>query len=66
MPIAVMMEFQREHHIDDDDLDDYPEEGTGFRRASMRFATRVHLVVNFVGRLGDQEQSATDQDDIAP
>jgi len=63
MPIAVIMESS---HIDDDDLDDHPEERTGARRVIARFVAPFHFGMNFVGRLCDQEQSAADQNDIAP
>ena len=66
MPIAVMMEFEREHHVDDDDLEDHPEERAG---AALPLAWPVrgfHLGMNLVGRLRDQEQPAADQDDVAP
>ena len=29
MPTAVMIEFEREHHVEEDDLDDRDEEGDG-------------------------------------
>ena len=59
--------IQREHQIDDDDLDDDPEERAGFglRRIPSAFA-RFDLAVNLVRRLGDQECTAADQDDVAP
>ena len=67
MPIAVMIEFEREHQIDGDQLDDDPGEGLpGAGRAWHRLVARLDLGVNFMRRLGDQKQAAADQDDVAP
>ena len=58
--------IQREHHIDDDDLDDHPEKRARAWRVIVLFVARFHLGMNFVGRLADQKQPAADQDDVAP
>ena len=66
MPIAVMIEFEREHQVDDDDLDDHPEERAGVRAPLLVRLARLDFAVDFVGGLADQEQPAADQDDVAP
>ena len=66
MPIAVMMEFEREHHVDDDDLHDHPEEGVGGRAGLAIRLAGLDLGMDLVGRFRDQEQAAGDQDDVAP
>ena len=66
MPIAVMIEFEREHQVDDDDLDDHPEERADMRALLLVRLSRLDFAVDFVGGLADQEQSAADQNDVAP
>ena len=68
MPIAVMIEFEREHQVDHDQLDHDPERTTLARggASSAVLVARLDLGVDFVRRLGDQEQPAADQDDVAP
>ena len=61
--------IDREDQIDGDDLRDDQAEGacraTGFGRCDSS-VRRFDLAVNFVGRLGDQEQTAADQDQVVP
>ena len=66
MPIAVMIEFEREYQIDDDYLYYHPEESRSGLRGLARFIASLHLAVYFMGRLSDQEQPTADQNDVAP
>ena len=66
MPIAVMMEIEREHQVDNDDLDDDQEKCGAHPLGLAVFVARLHLAVNFVGRLCDQKQATADQNDVAP
>src|SRR6478609_6910484 len=58
--------IEREYHIDDDDLDDYPEKRAGPGRLAIFFVARFYLGVNFMSRLGDQKQPAADQNEVPP
>ena len=66
MPIAVMME-SRENTMSMTMIWTMTQKNAlARRRAIVLSVAGFHLAVNFVGRLGDQEQSAADQDDVAP
>ncbi len=67
MPIAVMIGVEREHQIDDDDLHDHPRRTRSASALSpASSSSRFDLGMNLVGRLGDQEQAAADEDDVTP
>ncbi len=66
MPIAVMIEFEREHEIDDDDLQDHQQEAARAAALLLALLLGFDLGMNLVGCLGDQEQPAPDQDQVAP
>ncbi len=66
MPIAVTIEFDREHDIDHDHLPDDQIEGAARRHGLGGFVIALDLGVDLARRLGDQEQAAGDQHDIAP
>ena len=53
---------EREHDVEDHDLSDHGGERRGTPRGPV-FAA-LELVVNLLGRLGEQEQTAADEDQV--
>ena len=70
MPIAVTIEFDREDEIDGYDLENDQGETCvhdGARHRAFAFVVdALDFCVHFVGRFGDQKQSADDQDQVVP
>ena len=66
MPIAVMMESSENTMSMTMIWMITQKNALRLRGAVIGFVARFHLGVDFVGRLGDQEQPAADQDDVAP
>ena len=69
MPTAVTIEFDGKHDVDEHHLGDRDgKRGRGrLCLVGARFAgTRLHLGVDLMRGLGNQEQSAGDQDDVVP
>ena len=59
---------EREDQVDRDELQRRPRQNACARppRPRLRLVARLDLGVDLVRRLGDQEQAAADQDDVAP
>ena len=66
MPIAVTIESIENTRSTTTSCDDHREGALWTRHAYCASSSRLDLAVDFVRRLGDQEQSAADQDDVAP
>ena len=67
MPIAVRIEFDGENKIDHRDLqDDQKKSGARATRLLGLAFLAVDVAVNFEDRLGDEEQAAADENNVAP
>ena len=66
MPIAVMMESSENTMSMTTIWTITQKNALALGAAVILFVTRFHLGVDFMGGLRDQEQSAADQDDVAP
>ena len=65
MPTAVMTEFQREHDVEQGDLNDGGGEGKHRALAGAVMAA-LDRMVDLHGRLDQEEDAAAAQDDVAP
>ena len=68
MPTAVMIEFDREDQVEQQDLEDRPAQRDrhGLADHVVLVVLRIDGVVDLLGRLPDQEEAAGDQDQVAP
>ena len=66
MPIAVTIESSENTRSTTTICATTSENAARPRRAGLVVLVRLDLGVDLVGRLGDQEQAAGDQDDVAP
>ena len=66
MPIAVMMESSENTISMMMIWTMIQKNALWFRRSAFSRFMRFHLAMNLMRRLGDQEQAAADQDDVAP